>query len=57
MEIFNAGDGNQSGLYDLSGGSDMPTDTITDVKVTAICSNSDVTSIVIDEVFVYSLGT
>ena len=54
---INGGDGSQSGFYDYASGADMPTATITDVKVTAICSNSDVTSIVIDEVFVYSLGT
>ena len=54
---INGGDGNQAGIYDLSGGSDMPTDTITDVKVTAICSSADVDLIAIDEVFVYSLGT
>ena len=35
----------------------MPTAAITDVKITAICSNSDVDLIAIDEVFVYSLGT
>ena len=35
----------------------MPTATITDVKVTAICSSADVDLIAIDEVFVYSLGT
>ena len=52
-----AGDSHQLGLYDLSGGSDMPTATITDVKVTAICSSADVDLIAIDVVFVYSLGT
>ena len=52
-----AGDSHQLVLYDLSGGSDMPTATITDVKVTAICSSADVDLIAIDEVFVYSLGT
>ena len=54
---INGGDGTQSGFYDYAGGSDMPTATITDVKVTAICSNSDVDLVAIDEVFVYSLGT
>ena len=52
-----AGDGTQSGLYDYTGGSDMPTATITDVKITAMCSSADVDLIAIDEVFVYSLGT
>ena len=52
-----AGDGYQAGIYDLSGGSDMPTAAITDVKVTGICSNDDVDLLAVDEVFVYTLGT
>ena len=51
-----AGDGTQSGLYDYTGGADMPTATITDVKATAICSSGDVDEIVIDELFVYTLA-
>ena len=51
-----SGDGTYLGLYDYTGGSDMPTANITDVKITAICSNDDVDLIAIDEVFVYTLA-